>query len=110
MEIASADLTGVLTDFYRGWSIEITMVHDQFQATCYSPQRERLSDRLLYTHQFQAWQVAHQLIDEFLAGQSLKQFLRDTYEAGQISFEAWQRLKQSVDESLYAVTVTNRKR
>lgn len=100
----------MLTDFYRGWSIEITSVHGQFEAVCYSPHRDRLSDRALYSHQFQALQAANQLVDQFLAGEALKQFIRDAYEAGQLSFEAWQRLKQSVDQSLQVVTITNRRR
>jgi hypothetical protein len=88
----------VLTDFYRGWMVEVRKQQGGFQSICCSPIGEKLSDRSLYTQDFEARQAAIALIDRLFACYALKQVLRDMYELGQLDRDNWQRLSQSLSK------------
>jgi hypothetical protein len=87
-----------LTEFHRGWMIEITQTEGRFQTICYSPNGSRLHDRRCYSSCTAAWQAAIELIDQCFVRIALKRFLREQYEIEQLSFEEWQQLHQSLDK------------
>ncbi|SRR5579883_1011241 len=98
----------MLTDFYRGWMIEVSGTSSGFQSVFCSPRGRRFSDRLLYPCQFDAWKAASQLIDRALACYTLKQAIRDIYESGQLEFEEWQLLQCSLAQTLESILVSDR--
>ncbi|MBL1176093.1 hypothetical protein [Pantanalinema sp. GBBB05] len=87
-----------LTEFHRGWMIEITHIEGRFQTICYSPNGSRLYDRTGYLSSTVAWQVAMELIDQYFVRIALKRFLREQYEIERLTFEEWQQLHQSLDK------------
>lgn len=87
-----------LTEFHRGWMIEIAQVEDRFQTICYSPNGSRLHDRTCYFSSTAAWQAATELIDQYFVRMALKRFLREQYEVERLTFDEWQQLHQSLDQ------------
>lgn len=85
-----------VTDFHRSWMIEVTSLESGFQSVCCSSVGNQLSDRKVYTCQSAAWKAAVDLIDRFYACYAIDLVLRDVYEAGQLRFEEWQMLSQSL--------------
>ncbi len=77
--------------------IEVVATEAGFQVLCRSPLGEKLADPTGYQNHQLAMAKAMQLIDQFFACQSLRQVLREVYEAEKISFEAWQQLGRSLD-------------
>lgn len=96
----------MLTDFYRGWMIEVSSMSNGFQSVCHSPQGRRFSDRVLHSHQFNAWKTASQLIDQAIACYLLKQTMRESYETGQLKFEEWQQLRCSLEQTLNSILIS----
>ncbi|UBF26100.1 hypothetical protein K9N68_31985 [Kovacikia minuta CCNUW1] len=93
-------LNNSLTDFHRGWMIEIISGEKGFQSTCRSPVGEQLNNGEHYPHHFIAWRIGMELIDQFYACYALKTFLRDAYEAEHLDFEEWRSLNQSLVRNL----------
>jgi len=87
----------VITDFHRGWLIEVQRLADGFQALCISSSGMEFSDRILYAQPLQAQQKAIQLINHFFASSALKQILRELFEAEKLNFEEWQTLSASLN-------------
>lgn len=90
----------ILTEFHRGWMIEVASLEGGFQSTCYSPFGRALSDRTLYDHAMTAWHAGTIIIDSCFARYALVLVLRDAYEAGQLKFEEWQALHHSLSAEL----------
>jgi hypothetical protein len=93
-------LNSSLTDFYRGWMIEIVSIEEGFQSICRSPVGEKLRDYGIYPHLNQAWRSGIVMIDQTIARCALKNFLRESYEAGRLEFGEWQLLSQSLNYRL----------
>ncbi|MBE9178317.1 hypothetical protein IQ268_06915 [Oculatella sp. LEGE 06141] len=89
-----------LSDFYRGWSIEVVKQENGFSSTCYSPSRERISNSTVYLYDFHAINAAKQAINEHLTCKLLASFVRELYEVDRISFQEWRSLHQSIFETL----------
>lgn len=87
-----------LTEFHRGWMIEITQTEGRFQSICYSPNGSRLHDRTSYFSCLTAWQSAIELIDHCFVRMALKRFLREQYELDRLTFAEWQQLHQSLEQ------------
>jgi len=85
-----------LADFHRGWIIEVVRDGDGFRSTCYSSAREHFSDNTIYPSESQAIGTAKRTIDRYIACYLLSSFLRDMYELGNLSFEEWSTLNQSL--------------
>lgn len=83
-------------DFHQGWLIEIEPLNQAFKATCYSPCRNRLAVQELYASEFDALYAAKQAIDVQVACKALSDVLREVYDAGQLSFEEWTSLQNSL--------------
>jgi hypothetical protein len=88
-----------LSDFYRGWSIEVTKQEQGFVITCYSPARQRLSDGSAYPHDFQALRAAKQVINHHLGCLSIANVIRELYELDKLSFQEWRSLQHSIFSS-----------
>jgi hypothetical protein len=89
-----------LADFYHGWLIEVRCEESGFRSVCYSPSRQRLSDYTSHPSDFQALSAAKRLIDKNVTRYLLASFLRDRYELGQLSFEEWRSLNQSLNATI----------
>jgi hypothetical protein len=92
---------GHLVDFYHGWLIEILQIRISqyelsFEAVCYSPCREKICDYQVHSSEFEAMKTARQMIDWYEACQLLRRLLQQFYEAGQLGFEEWRSLHQSL--------------
>jgi hypothetical protein len=85
-----------LADFYHGWIIEVLAETEGFKSVCYSPSRQRLTDHKSYPSDICALVAAKRLINQHLACHSMSVFLRDAYEAGNLSFEEWRSLNHSL--------------
>ncbi|MBI4782300.1 MAG: hypothetical protein HY785_13415 [Oscillatoriophycideae cyanobacterium NC_groundwater_1537_Pr4_S-0.65um_50_18] len=85
-----------LSDFYRGWLIEITSIELGFQIVCYSPCREKIKDTTTYSSEIEALQVARHTINWYAACQAISIFLRGSFEADCLCFEEWRSLHQSL--------------
>ncbi|MEX0268078.1 hypothetical protein AB3R30_02945 [Leptolyngbyaceae cyanobacterium UHCC 1019] len=86
-----------LIEFHRGWMIEVSVIEDGLRLCCRSPLREKLVDPIAYQNYQLAMTAAIQLIDQLFACQSLRQVLREFYEAEYLTFEEWQQLGRSLD-------------
>lgn len=86
-----------LIEFYQGWMIEVTAIDREFQVCCRSSCGEKWVDPTVYQNHQIAMTTAIGLIDQFFACQSLRQVLREIYEAETLSFEEWQQLGRSLD-------------
>ncbi len=86
-----------LVEFYRGWMIEVTAAESGLQLCCRSPLGEKLEDSMGHQDCQLAMAIAFRLIDHFFACQSLRQVLREMYEAESLSFEEWHQLGRSLD-------------
>lgn len=86
-----------LIEFHRGWMVEVTLTDNGLRLCCRSPFGETLTDPSLYQNHQVALITAIQVIDQFFACQSLRQMLREFYEAEILTFEEWQRLGRSLD-------------
>lgn len=89
-----------LTDFYRGWMIEIVRQDIGFQSVCYSPSRQRLDDDVMYSREFLALNAGRALVDLHLACQQFSGVLRELYESEKLEFEEWRSLTQSIVEAV----------
>ncbi len=89
-----------LTDFYRGWMIEIVHQGNGFQSVCYSPSRQRVDDDVMYSQDFLALSAGRALVDLYLACQQFSGVLRELYESGKLDFEEWRSLTQSIVEAV----------
>ncbi|MGI0487611.1 hypothetical protein ACN4EK_19385 [Pantanalinema rosaneae CENA516] len=87
-----------LTEFHRGWMIEITQTEERFTTTCYSPNGSRLHQSAGYGSCMAAWRAAIELIDECCVRLALKRFLRELYDTDRLTFDEWQQLHQSLDK------------
>ncbi|HEY9628583.1 MAG TPA: hypothetical protein V6C84_14875 [Coleofasciculaceae cyanobacterium] len=85
-----------LSDFYRGWLIEITPIELGFQMVCYSPCREKIKDMTTYSSEIEALRVAKHTINGYAACQAISIFLRESFEADRLCFEEWRSLHQSL--------------
>jgi hypothetical protein len=86
-----------LIEFYRGWMVELTATESGLQVCCRSPLGEKLADPIAYQNYQLAITAAIQVIDHFFACQSLRQVLREVYEAETLRFDEWQQLGRSLD-------------
>lgn len=91
-----------LADFYHGWLIEVNLAESGFQSVCYSPARERLSDYVIYSTDFQAIAAAKKIINKYIARHVLANFIRELYELEKLSFEEWRSLNQSLLSAIAA--------
>jgi hypothetical protein len=91
-----------LTDFYRGWAIEVMPSVQGFQAVCYSPCRKQLVVETRHLVALDALHGAKQEIDYQLACISLAGALREFYEVGHLNFEEWHSLHHSLHHPLAA--------
>jgi hypothetical protein len=83
-------------DFYHGWIIEVTHENGRFTAACYSPSRERFIDYSTHPSDVHAFSAAKRGINRYLARHALSSFCRELYELGQLEFEEWRLLQQSL--------------
>lgn len=83
-------------DFYNEWAIEVFQTEAGYQFICYSPTRQRLCDRSVYSSDATAMSAAKRLIAQFLACQQLITCLREMYELGTLPFEDWRSLNHAL--------------
>ncbi len=88
-----------MTDFYRGWMIEIRTVGTQFQFVCHSPSGEKLGDEQLYPTELSALRAGFFSVDQFLACAAIRTWLRDLFEADRLEFAEWKQLSQSLNQA-----------
>ncbi|PZV08998.1 MAG: hypothetical protein DCF22_19305 [Leptolyngbya sp.] len=86
-----------LIEFHRGWMVEVTATERGWQLCCRSPLGETLADPSPYQNHQVALTTAIQVIDQFFACQSLRQVLREFYEAEILTFGEWKQLGRSLD-------------
>jgi hypothetical protein len=92
--------TDDLTDFYRGWMIEIVQQNNGFQSVCHSPARQRLDDDVMYSREFLALNAGRALVDLHLACQQFSGVLRELYELEKLDFEEWRSLTESIVDAV----------
>jgi hypothetical protein len=86
-----------LADFYHGWLIEVAYQETGFYHTCYSPYRQQLQDSTAYPCEAKALKAAKQLIMHQLACYAMAGVLRDLYECGELRFDEWRSLNNSLN-------------
>jgi hypothetical protein len=87
-----------VADFYHGWIIEVAHENGLFTTACYSPSRERFIDYSTHPSDIHALRAAKQGINRYLACHALSSFCRELYELGQLPFEEWRSLQNSLTE------------
>jgi len=87
-----------LSDFYRGWVIEVVADAGGFRSICYSSSRKRLHCKQVYTQQHEAMRAGRSLINHYSACSQLGQLLRELYQNDQISLGEWRSLNCSLFE------------
>ncbi|WP_448597830.1 hypothetical protein [Thermoleptolyngbya sp.] len=89
-----------LTDFYRGWMIEVVPQGIGYTSVCYSPSRQRIDDDVLYSRDFLALNAGKALVDLYLACQQFSSVLRELYESDKLEYEEWRSLSQSITDTI----------
>lgn len=77
--------------------IEVTATESGLRLCCRSPLGEKLVNPTVYHNHRIALTTAVQVINQFFACQSLRQVLREVYEAEGLSFEEWKQMGRSLD-------------
>lgn len=89
-----------LTDFYRGWMIEVVPQGIGYTSVCYSPSRQRIDDDVVYSRDFLALNAGKALVDLYLACQQFSGVLRELYESEKLEYEEWRSLSQSITDTI----------
>jgi hypothetical protein len=85
-----------LIDFHQGWMVEVVPSEQGFLATCYSPSRKCVLVQEQHASDLEALYAAQQTINYQIACSSVATVLREFYEQGQLEFEEWTLLQQSL--------------
>lgn len=83
-------------EFYRGWIVETEQEETGHRGICYSPSRLCLNTHQTYSSELYAISVSKAMIDRHIACRQISIFLRDLYEAGNLEFEEWRSLCNSL--------------
>lgn len=85
-----------LTEFHRGWMIEVIRNDAGFRSICYSPVGERLSSCNYDRTCSAAWLAALDLVDRCFACDALSEVMRECFEAHRITFDELYEFNQSL--------------
>ena len=97
-----------LTEFHRGWMIEVIRDDAGFRSICYSPVGERLSSCNYERTCSTAWLAALDLVDRCFACEALSEVMQECFESHQITRDELCELNQSLGQlSLTGFTQTH---